>query len=216
MSFLNQLKSQAQALQSQQATLQNDLATQLQQTEAACQKVLHYFNELARQLNVLGPAAPPLSLDGKTPWPPMKLLQFRVDVRKKLLRQQEVVDYIGMAWQILPQQGAVVPGVVSVNFPPDLKRVEERLHVGMVRHERREQRHPEKGSLLAIRFEYQTESRGNVVVTPDHDRGRLSFRLVNLSGFGVQQVDKPVAEVGTPLMDELAKLLVSQPNRFLI
>lgn len=215
MSFLDQLKSQAQALKSQQTHQQQDLEAQVRQTETACQQTLHYFNELSRQLNVLAPAAPAFSLDGKTPWPAMKLATFRVDARKKTLRQLEVTDYIGMGWQILPQSGPPVDGVVSVNFPPDLQRVEQRLHIGAVRHERREQRHPEKNTLLSIRFEYQTESRGNVVVTPDHDAGMLNFRLVNVSGFGVQTSAWPVAKIQTSTLDELARLLVGQPSRFL-
>lgn len=215
MSFLNQLKTQAQALQSQQTHQLQDMDMQLKQTESACQQTLHYLSELARQLNILAPAGPAFSLDGKTPWPPMKLVSFRVDARKKVLRQQEVTDYIGVGWQIVPQSGSPVDGAVSVNFPPDLQRVEQRLHIGAVRHERREQRHPEKNTLLSIRFEYQTESRGNLVVTPDHDQGVLNFRLVNLSGFGVQNSAWPAAKVQASVLDELARLLVGQPSRFL-
>ena len=40
--------------------------------------------------------------------------------------------------------------------------------MGPVKHERKELRHPEKNTLQAIRFDYVTETRGNVV-TPDHD-----------------------------------------------
>ncbi|HSV53445.1 MAG TPA: hypothetical protein VLJ57_15105, partial [Burkholderiaceae bacterium] len=85
MSFLNQLKSQASALQNQQGKVQQDLAGNTDKTEAACRVVLPYLQDLARQLNVIGPAAPRFTLDGKTPWPAMKLIEFRVDARKKML-----------------------------------------------------------------------------------------------------------------------------------
>lgn len=214
MSFLNQLKSQAKALQSQQTQEQADLEQHTAQTEATCQYALPYLQDLARQLNVIVPAAPRFSLDGKTPWPAMKLVEFRVDSRKKTLRNREVFDYIAMGWKIVPQVGDPVGGTVRVNFPPDLQRVESRLALGSVKHERKELRHPEKNTLQAIQFDYLTETRGNVVLTPDHDKAVLAFRLVNTSGFDVVNTNWPAAQVKADVLDELAKLVVSQPNRF--
>ena len=145
----------------------------------------------------------------------MKLADFRVDFRKKNLRDNEVYDYIAMAWNIVPQSGAPVPGVVSVNFPPDLERVQQRLAFGQVEHERKDQRHPEKNTLQAVSFEYLTKTRGNIMVTPDHDTGQLHFRLANTDGFGVVTTRWPAARINYSLMDELAKLVVAQPNRFI-
>lgn len=214
MSFLNQLKSQAHALQSQQGALSKDLEAHTAAAEAACGRVQHYLAELARQLNVLTPPGPRFSLDGKTPWPAMKLTSFRVDARKKMLRDREVFDYLGMGWNVVPQIGAPVGGTVSVNFPPDLERVETRLSTGSVKHERKEIRHPEKNTLQAIQFDYVTETRGYVRITPDHDSGQLGFRVVNANGFDIVNTTWPAAKVQTDLLDELAKLVVAQPSRF--
>ena len=63
MSFLDQLKSQANALQSQRSTQQQDLAGRIAQTEQACETIWRYFNELARQLNVIVPPGPTLSAE---------------------------------------------------------------------------------------------------------------------------------------------------------
>ena len=215
MSFLNQLKSQANALQSQQTQVNLNLEENTAQAEEACRFALRYLQDLARHLNVIGPKAPRFSLDGKTPWPAMKLVDFRVDSRKKLLRNREVFDYFAMGWRVLPQVGEPVGGTVTVNFPPDLQRVESRLNMGPVKHERKELRHPEKNTLQAIQFDYITETRGNVVVTPDHDKGVLAFRLLNANGFEIANVTLPAARVKTDLLDELAKLLVGEPSRFI-
>ena len=96
MSFLNQLKTQAKALQSQQSQQLEDLDANTAQAEAACKVALPYFEDLARNLNVIVPAAPRFSLDGKTPWPAMKLIDFRVDARKKTLRYREVFNFFVM------------------------------------------------------------------------------------------------------------------------
>lgn len=215
MSFLNQLKSQAHALQSQQGVQQRDLEENTTRAEAACRFALNYFDDLARHLNVIQPAAPRFSLDGRTAWPAMKLVDFRADARRKMLRGREVFDYVAMGWRVVPQTGQSVVGSVRVNFPPDLQRVESRLAMGPVRHERKEVRHPEKNTLQAIEFEYLTETRGSVHVTPDHDQGVVLFRLLNATGFEVVSTAVPAPRVGAELLDELAKLLVSQPNGFI-
>jgi hypothetical protein len=214
MSFLNQLKSQANALQSQQSATQQSLDANTAQTELACKTIWHYVSDLAKQLNVIAPDGPRFTLDGKTPWPAMKLSDFRVDARKKMLRSKEATDYIGMGWRILPAMGNAVGGKVEVNFPPDLQRVESRLASGGIKHERKDIRHPEKNTLLAIRFEYLTEARGSLVITPDHDKGTIAFRLANANGFEIVSTSYPVASITSDLLDELAKLIVAQPSRF--
>lgn len=214
MSFLNQLKSQANARQSQQAVQQQNLTARLEQTEHACKTVWYYLTDLAQQLNVIEPVGPRFTLDGKTPWPAMKLTRFRVDARRKQWRGKDVYDYVAMGWHIVPQQGKPGTGVVSANFPPDLRRVENRLAHGGVKHERKDVRHPETNGLLAYRFEYITEARGSVSVTPDHDNASLAFRLTNVNGFETVNTSWPVEQVRDEVLDELAKFVVVQPSRF--
>ncbi len=215
MSFLNQLKQQANALQTLQTANLRNLEANAEATEWACQVVWRYLQDLARQLSVLTPDAPRFSLDGKTPWPQMKLADFRTDSRKKKLRDKEVYDYIAMGWDIVPKVGLPMGGSVSVNFPPELERVKQRLAYGHIEHEQKNLRHPEKNTLQAICFEYVTKARGNVTVTADHDNGQLLFRLANADGFGVVTSTWTAGKIDHSLMDELAKLVVAQPNRFL-
>jgi hypothetical protein len=213
-SFLNELKLQASALENQKAQQLQDCEVNAAKTERACKLVSHYLQDLARHLSVLTPAAPRFSLDGKTHWPAMKLTGFRADARKKMLRDKEVYDYVAMGWDIVPLVGAPVPGSVSVNFPPDLDRVQKRLAFGHVEHEQKSVIHPEKNTLQAICFEYTTRARGNVTVTADHNNAQLVFRLANADGFGVATSNWPADRIDNELMDELAKLVVAQPNRF--
>jgi hypothetical protein len=220
-SFLNQLKTQAHALRSQQNAAQMSAEARVAQTEAACQTVAAYLADLAQQLNVITPPAPAFTLDGKTPWPAMKMADFRCDVRQKRLHPMGVVggvdvtDYIGMGWRVLPQAGPPVKAAVCVNFPPELERVEARLALGHLKHERLEQRHPDTNKLLAIRFEYTTELLGSVRITPDHEQSRIAFRISNATGFEVHTTELAAAAINPAVLDELARLLVAQPSRFL-
>ena len=214
MSFLNQLKMQANALQGEQAQQAQSYEENAAKTERACKVVWQYLQDLAHHLSVITPSAPPFSLDGKTPWPAMKLAGFRADSRKKKLRDKDVYDYIAMGWDIVPLVGLPVSASVSVNFPPDLERVQKRLAFGHVDHERKNVLHPEKNTLQAIRFDYTTQARGNVTVTSDHDHAQMIFRLANADGFGVVTTTWPAERIDNALLDELAKLVVAQPNRF--
>ncbi|WP_394788984.1 hypothetical protein [Rhodoferax sp.] len=215
MSFLNQLKSQAQAARQQHSSQQQSAEGRVAQTEAACRLVVAYLADLAQQLNVIAPPAPAFSLDGKTPWPEMHLVDFRCDVRQKRWLGQSVVDYIGMGWRVAPKVGAVGKGVVSVNFLPELERVEARLALGHLKHERFEQRHPENNKLLSVCFEYLAELLGSVRVTPDHDQATLAFRISNATGFEVLTTQLPAVDIHNNALDELARLLLAQPSQFM-
>jgi hypothetical protein len=216
MGFLNQLKSQAKALEQQQSARDQHLGAVTAQTEEACGLLLHYLQDLARSLSVIQPPGPALTVDGKTPWPAMKLADFRVDARRKMLRDREVIDYVAMGWRIVPQVGEPVTGAVSVNFPTDMRKVEDRLALGMVRHERREVRDAARDNVLQeVRYEYFTDTRGSVVATPHHDQGQIHFRLLNTEALEVAQVTIAVERIGHDLLDELAKRVLGQPNLFL-
>lgn len=214
MSFLQQLKSQASALLTEQSAQQIQDEANLELTEAAAKTAWLYLSELAEQLNVIQPPGPKLSLDGKTPWPPMKLSGFHVDARKKTLLNKEVFNYIAMGWTIVPSDNQVHRESVKANFPPELHRIEARLFAGTVKHERIEVRHPEKRTLQEIRFDYIAQARASVTINAHHDDAKLAFRLANVHGFEVVKVSYPADQIQAPLLDELAKLLVGQPSRF--
>ncbi len=214
MSFLNQLKSQANAVQTQKTQDTSMREGNLQKTELACTTAWRYLEELAKHLDVLLPSGPEFALEKKARWPAMKLTTFRVDSRKKMLRDREVVDTITMGWQIVPRDGQPTTASVRVNFPPELERVEQRLWFGGVKFERKDIRHPEKNTLKEICFEYVTQARGYVTITPDHDHARLAFRLANTDGFAIKNVTWSAEDIQSELLDELAKLIVAQPSRF--
>lgn len=215
MSFLNQLKSQATQLRDQQTGAVQDLAAITKTTEMVSVSALKYLQDLCTQLNIIKPpAAGRYSLDGKAAFPQMQMLNFRCDSRKKMHRGQEMFEYIGVAWDLMPVTGQVARHSVTVNFPPDLERVAQRISYGQIKHERKDIRHPETNKLQAYVFEYQTQSRGSVNVTPDQDTGQIAFRLVNTEEFAVNNITYPAAQVTSGLLDELAKRIVGQQSRF--
>ena len=215
MSFLSELKNQASALQKQQTNVYENVAANTQSCEQACRTLLPYLQELATQLNVIHPpAVGNYSLDGKVKFADMVLKNFRSDARKKMLRDSEVFESMGMGWELLPADGVVATGSITVNFLPDLERVTQRLSIGQIKHERKEIRHHETQKLQAYVFEYETASRGSIMVTPDHEKGLMAFRIANMGSFELFYITYPASQVTQGLMDELAKKLVGQTSRF--
>jgi hypothetical protein len=214
MSFLNQLKSQAHALQSERSMQKTHNDVNVKLTESALKTLGFYVADLVKQLDVIQPQGPAVSLDGKTHWPATKLAGFKVESRKKLLHDTEVVDYIAMGWRIVPASGLPVTGSISANFPPELNRIEARLSAGTVKHERASVLHPVKNTLQAIRFDYEVEARAGVTITPNHDAATVVFRLANLQGLEVVYKTFPVQRIESQWLDELAKLICGQPNQF--
>lgn len=215
MSFLQQLKQQARSLQVQKEESRHHHDAHVQVTELACRRIADYIGELPRQLNVIEPLiALSLNLDGRTNWPSMKQVEFRSDVRKKVVADKEVVDYIALGWRIVPAQGHPIQMTVGVNFPPDLEKVERRLAAGYVPCQRREQRHPQTNRLQTIFFDYETVARSSVLVTPDHESGVIGFRLGCVQSLDIVNTTYPAAAVTVEVLDELARLIVGQPSRF--
>lgn len=215
MSYLQQLRRQAQTLQTAQGAVRQGIEENTQATEQACERLYHYLGELARQLNVIQPPVSFLSLDKRDRWGEMRQCDFRVDARKKRLRDREVFDYVAMGWQMLPRTGPVGQAQVSVNFPPDQARVEKRLAAAQVPHERKEQRHPETNALQAYIYMYERSARASVLVTADHDAAQLKFRLGCVGRMEVVQLAMPASKVDGDALDELARLIVGEPSRFL-
>ena len=216
MSYLNQLKNQAKSLQTQRQADERQIEEHVAATEKACDLTHYYLEEVARNLAVIQPPGPAFSLDGKTPWPAMKLCGFRADLRKKRVGKRELFESVSIGWDVVPQVGEPVGGVVSANFPIELQKIEARLNMGPVKHERKEVRHPQKNTLLAFRFEYLTQTRGGVIATPDHEKGVIHFRLLNTLGFEIVDIPWPVARIHHDTLDELAKRIAGDvSSRFI-
>lgn len=214
MNFLNQLKAQAQSLQAVEQVQAQGRAERIESVERAAHKVWRYLDELAAQLTILQPDGPRLSADGKTPWPAMRASDFRTDARRKKEQDVELFDYIIMAWKLTPKMGVVVQGSVSAVLLAEVQAIEAKLNAAQVRYEKTERRIPPRNALESVRFDYATEARGVVRVQPRHATGQLEFTLTCVTGLEARSRVWSSSELDSTGLDELAKLIVGQDNRF--
>jgi hypothetical protein len=210
--FLDDLKRQADALKAQQTTDLAALARNTALTEAACKTAFTYFNTLNAQLGVLQPKSHArFELDRKHVFDALALVDFRVDARRKRLREEDVTDFIVLHWQL--RSGRKVQ--LSLDFLPEIQKLEPRLRQSGAEVDTESVRDPDNGRLQAMRYTFTADFRASVRMTPHHDVGTIHFQLHNLDGFESISVEFPALEVGSARLDELARWLVGQPHRFL-
>jgi hypothetical protein len=202
--FLDDLKRQADALKTQSSFDAAAVARNTALVEAACKATLHYFMELAPQLNVLQ-LKPRIrfSLDSRTPLDNLARGDFMVDSRKQRLRDQDVFDHIVIHGQ--QKSGQVM--TMTKDFPPEIERLESRLRQAGITADVETRRDPDKGRLLHVNFRFTADVILMVKVFPEHDQGRLRFQMVNLDGLETVTAEFPAHAVTTGLLDELARWL---------
>ena len=212
MGFLDDLKRQADALKAQQTIDTAALARNTALTEAACRTAFSYLNTLLSQLDVLRPVSPArFALDRQHVFERLPLTDFRIDARRKRLRDEEVTDFIVLHWQM--KSGRKLQ--LNKDFVPEIEKLEPKLRQSGAQVESETVRDPDSGKLQAMRYTFAADFYGSIRITPDHDAARIHFQLQNLDGFESISADFPAIEVGTVRLDDLARWLVGQPHKFL-
>ncbi|HEY0856122.1 MAG TPA: hypothetical protein VGE16_03650 [Albitalea sp.] len=212
MSFLDDLKRQADSLRARQSGDTAALARNAALTEAACKSAFSYLVSLAPQLEVLRPASPArFALDRQNVFEGLPLSDFRLDARRKQLRNEDVCDYLVLHWQL--KSGRALQ--LTKDFLPDMDKLESRLRQSGALVDNEAVRNPDNGKLLARRYSFVADFVGSVRITPQHDSARLHFMLHNLDGFESLSFELPAIEVGSARLDELARWLAGHPHRFL-
>jgi hypothetical protein len=212
MGFLDDLKRQADALQAQQQTDSAALERQAQLADAACRSAFSYLDTLVRQLLVLKPVSKVrYELDKKTRFEGLPITNLKVDARRKKLRGTEVFDHVALHARLTDGRKLQL----VKDFLPEIEKLESRLRQSGAPVHAQPVRNPDNGKLVEVRYELHVDFVLGLRVTPDHDRGRLAFKLMNFDGFETVELELPAIEVGSARLDELTRWLLGEPHRFL-
>ena len=212
MGFLDDLKRQAAALNNQSTVDAAALARNAALVEAACKTTLHYFMELAPQLNVLQlKPRVRFSLDSRTPLDGLARGGFTVDSRQQRLRDLQVFDHIVMHG--MQRSGETM--TMTKDFPPEIERLEARLRQAGITPDVDTVRDPANNRLQHVRFKFLADIIVAVKLVPDHDNGRVRFQMSNLDAIESVSAEFPAHAVTTGLLDELARWLTGEPHQFL-
>lgn len=210
--FLDDLKRQAESARAQQHTDSTALDRNAALAHAACHTAFGYLNTLIQQLNVLRPVSRQrFALDKRHVFDGLQLADFRADARRKTLRGSEVFDHVVLHWRLVSGQRLAI----VKDFLPDIEKLESRLRQSGAEVHSQAVRNPANGKLQEMRYEVSADFHASVRFTPDHDRGRIGLKLLNLDGLETLTAELPAVELGSARLDELARWLVGEPHRFL-
>ena len=210
-SFLDDLKRQAEALKARNDGDAASLARNTALTEAACKTVFTYFTTLSPQLEVLRPPSHArFTLDRQNVLERLPLTDFRVDSRRKKLGNDDVFDFLVMHWQI--KSGREFQ--LMKDFIPDIEKLEAKLHQSGMKFENEAVRHAENGKLQGRRYTFVADFVGLVRVTAQHEAAKLHFQVQNVDGFETVTLELPALEVSGARLDELAKWITGHPHAF--
>jgi len=212
MGFLDDLKKQAGSLQAQESDSQQSLARSTQLVEAAARGAQRYLMDLASNLDVIRPPSKQrYVLDKRVVVEALPLVDFRYDARRKILRDQEVIDHVVMGCSV--RSGRKLQ--LSKDFVNEMEQLERRLEQAVVTFEREPVRHPDNGKLIEVRYAFVADVGLSVHLRCDHDRGLLHFSVRNLDGLETVECEFAAHLVTQARLDELARWWVGEPHRFL-
>lgn len=212
MSFLDDLKRQADAQREQQSHDDAALQRNIEATEAACRSALAYFNTLADQLEVLKPQSPArFALDRQHHYAGLRMSDFYADARRKPLGAETGFDHVLLHWQLKTGQKLQF----SKDFPPDIERLDARLQQAAAPMEREVVRNPDNGKLVEVRYRVELDFRASVRLTPRHETASIHFQLQNVEALEGMSFELPAAQADASRLDELAKCLTGHPHRLL-
>ena len=212
MSFLDELKRQAQDLQATKSIDQGALARNTALAEAAATEASRYLLELAKQLEVIRPVSKTsYAFDHKTRLEGLTMLEFRFDSRRKRVREQDLTDHVSFGC-VLRGTG---PVVLKKNFVPEIEKLEARLWQAGITTQGEAVRDPDSARLIEMKYEFVPEVWMSLKIVPNHDLGLLRFRLSNLDGLETVECEFAPHLVGQRRLDELARWWLGHPHRFL-
>ncbi|RZT91284.1 hypothetical protein [Rivibacter subsaxonicus] len=217
MSFLEQLRQQAQAREAQLRGDLGHLERHVQLVEAACGSLWRYFGDLARQLDLLEPASPQrFRFDNRTLVEGFTCRRIAADIRRHKpaegpLAGRELVQQVVLHGVL--ESGRALD--LAKDFPPEIEKLEARLAQAGIRCPGERVNAPETGRFVEMRYRFVADVLVGVRVEPLHESGQLRFVLRNLDGLATVSASFAAHEVTTARLDELAKWWLGEPQRFL-
>jgi hypothetical protein len=211
MSFLDDLKKQADALRASQGVDVATLQARIQETETACQMVFRYWVELSKQLSVIQPETTArFVLDSRAVVEGVHLTHFRPDIRNRSVARRSITDHVSLYWDA--HSGRTID--LTKDFVTDIDRLEARLHQAGIPFTPDVLRHPDTQKLIKVNYHFAADIQAQIEVTPAHDTAELTFTLNNVDGLNRWILVFAAQAISVDLLDELSKWLVGRPHQF--
>ncbi|MBL8383108.1 MAG: hypothetical protein JNM90_08550 [Burkholderiales bacterium] len=210
MGLLDDLKRQAEQLQAHRSAQARGFSESVLQVDEAMHHAFLYLNDLTKQLNVLNlPSPRTFDLEPGVRFEGMRLTDFFIDFRKKLVEDRERYDHINLTFQQKSSQTIQV----RKELPPNIARFEANLRAAGAVFEVNEVRNV-RHMVTHADFTIQCVLRAGIRITPDYESCSLRFTLRNIERLGGFALVFAAEEITDPLLEDCARYIMGEPNQF--
>jgi hypothetical protein len=210
MGLLDELKQQADSLHKAQADDAERARDIAQRADAALRKVYAYLDDLGKQLAVIKPASPRVfRLTGVGTFENLNLADFFADYRKKLVEDDEYLDYVHFQYQYAsPKIFELVKDTITQK-----EQVEQYLWEANLKFSLDEFRN-ERGRVTGGKFTVPASIGAVIRAEGRADSLELVFTLRNVERFETLKVTFATDAINDALLEELGKLILARPSQF--
>ncbi|HSH72090.1 MAG TPA: hypothetical protein VK974_03435 [Methylophilaceae bacterium] len=212
MSLLDQMKVQAQQVLEEKTSSSQLAAETLAERNAKLKEIFLYWQELADLIKVIQPDFGfPITLPLVGEMTGLKVVEPFADYRYEELANQNFTDEIKYVRMHFFYKA---PQVFNIQRELGLAaRVEDELWRYGVVHTKEDIKN-EQQRVVEAAFSVPWEVKGSVTVTPIPHSKQLHFSLKNIGKLGEVDLEMAFDSLGSEFLDELAKLIMGQENRF--
>lgn len=212
MGFLDELKQKAEQTKHERGEAAGTAHENTYLVNEKLDRIFHYFRELSEQLAVIEPPTPLVfPLQGIGDISGLKLGNFYPDYRRKKQGNDfsDLIDYVTLTFTYASPQKFVF----DRQEPWQVERLREYLGRYAFKFELEEKKNAQ--SLIeTVTFTIPWEVRALVHVRGDTANRRIIFITRNVERLGEQEFVFSVEKVDEAVLDEFARFMMGQPNRF--
>ena len=214
MAFLDELKKEAEAQKHlEQVQTQSKLAAVSQNfllVQMKYKEIHHYLLELVNQLNVLSlDLVRPYYIEGFGMIDDFRPRDYALSVDSIRIGQKDYANTLVLRFKCATDKSIIV----ERNVPSQIDNLKDYLWQNNLKYQCTEYKN-ERGLVARAIFNVSSEIPVTIRFSADFENAKIFLQMKNFSGLTVSEFVYDANEVGSELLDEMAKYLIDKPNKF--
>jgi len=210
MSLLDDLKKKAEQLQTDEQTRSAEASRNIAAVDGKLRQIFSYLEELAKTLAVIKPeVSKPFILGAEGKFEGLRQSDYFADYRLCNLQNRDHFDNVSFLFKSTAERA------LNVEFDDALfaERFEKSLWGYNVPFKRDDSLNAQR-KIVKVNFRVSPEVRSEFLFQGEHDAGRVKITCKNAGRFGQDELTFDAEEIDTAWLDELAKFIMTETNRF--
>jgi len=210
MGLLDDLRRKAEQLEAHRTAQARSFGESVLQVDDAMHHTFLYLNDLVKQLNVLNlPSPRTFDLEPGVRFEGLRLTDFFIDFRKKMVLERERYNFINLSFQ----QTSTETISVRKELQPNITRFEDNLRRAGATFEMNEIRNV-RHMVMHADFNIRCMLRASIRVSAEHDSCNLRFTIRNVERLGGFDLVFPAEDINDPMLEDCARYIMGESNQF--